>query len=79
VDAWQGNYPIDIEDLAPFDFEILCFVIGVGEEFADRGDAGPAMGPVDDLIGVETVLPRPRGPNTHYGWRRVDQDSIHVK
>jgi hypothetical protein len=54
-------------------------VIRIWKKFADRGDAGAAVGLVNGFIGIEAVLARPPGPNARYSGRRIDQDSIQIK
>ena len=79
MDAWEGNYAVDVKNFAAFDFAIFCVVICVGKKLADRGDAGATVSIMDGFIGIEAVLARPPGPDAHHGGRGVDQDSIHVK
>ena len=52
--------------------------IGLGKKFADRGEAGAAVGEVDDVIGIEIVLEGPATPYAGDGRGRVDEDAIHI-
>ena len=55
MDAWEGNYAVDVKNFAAFDFAIFCFVICVGKKLADRGHAGATVSIMDGFIGIEAV------------------------
>jgi hypothetical protein len=78
-DARQRNYPVDVKNLAAFDFPVLRFVIGVGKKLPNGGDAGATVGSMDRFVGIEAVLESPPGPNARHSGRGIDQDSIHIK
>jgi hypothetical protein len=64
--AGEGDYAFDVFDFAALDFAIFGVVVGVGEEFADGGEAGAAVGLADDFVGNEAVFIRPDGPDAGY-------------
>ena len=51
----------------------------MGEKFLNGGEAGPAVGEMDGMIGVEVVLERPAGPDAGDGGSGVDKDAVHVE
>jgi hypothetical protein len=77
--AREGNYAFGVFDFAALDFTIFGFVVGVGEEFTDGGDARTAVGLADDLVGDEAVLVGPDGPDAGYGGSGVDEDAVEIE
>ncbi len=58
-------------------FQVNCR-IGVGQEFADGGETGTAVGEVHDVVGIEIVLESPAGPDAGDGRGGVNKDAVHV-
>ncbi|MCU1239803.1 MAG: hypothetical protein JWO71_529 [Candidatus Acidoferrum typicum] len=77
--AGEGNYAFDVFDFAALDFAIFGGVVGVGEEFADGGEAGAAVGLADDFVGNEAVFIRPDGPYAGNGGGGVYQDAVEIE
>jgi hypothetical protein len=74
--AGEGNYAADVFDFAALDFAIFGFVVGVGEEFANGGEAGAAVGLADDFFRDEAMLVGPDGPDARDGGSGVDEDAV---
>jgi hypothetical protein len=77
--AGEGNHAIDVFDFAALDFTIFGFVVSVGEEFADGGDARAAVGLAHDFVGIESMFLRPDRPNAGYGGSGVDEDAVKIE
>jgi hypothetical protein len=75
----QGDDSIGVGDLTALDFAVFRVVIGVGDEFANGSDAGPAMRLFDNFIGVETVFVRPPRPNSGDCRRGIHKDAIQIE
>jgi hypothetical protein len=77
--ARQRNHALGIFDFAALYFAIFGLVIGVRKQVANGGDAGAAMGLADDLIGNESVLVGPDGPDAGYGGGGIDEDAVEIE
>jgi hypothetical protein len=75
----EGNHAYDVFDLAELDFAIFGVVVGVGEELADGGEAGAAMGLADDFFGDEAMLVGPGRPDACDGGSGVDEDAVEIE
>src|ERR1700682_201911 len=54
-------------------------MVGGGEEFADGGEAGAAVGLADHFVGDEAVFIRPDGPDAGDRGRGVYQDAVEIE
>ena len=77
--AWKQNHAFEVIHFAPFDFVILGGVIGVGQVFADRGQAGTSVGARDNLVRIKAVFNRPAMPHPGNGASGVDQYAVQVE
>ena len=68
----------DFAALHPTIFFEMDGGIGLGKKFTDRGEAGAAMGEMDDVIGIEIVFEGPASPDASDGGSGVDEDAIHI-
>ena len=75
----EEHYAFQIFHFAAFDFAVLGGVIGVGQVFAYRGEAGTSVRPRDDLVRIETMLHRPAMPYPGDRASGVDQDAVEVE
>ena len=75
----EGDDAFEIFDFAALDFAILGGVVGVGQVFADGGEAGASVSFGDDLLGIEAVFERPTGPYAGHGGSGIDEDTIEVE
>ena len=66
-------------DLALLDVIRLRLRVEMGRHFADRLDRALAVGDVDNMLGIEPVLSRPRAPDARDARRGVDQHSVQVE
>jgi len=67
----QRNDVFYVGDFAALDFAILRSMIRIGEEFANRGDAGTPVRFLYDFVGVETMFVRPARPGAGHRWRGI--------
>ena len=77
--AGERNYAVDIFDFAALDFAIFGIVVGMGEELADSGEAGAAVGLADDFFGDEAVFVGPDGPDARDRGGGVHQDAVEIE
>src|SRR6266849_3227377 len=77
--AGEGNHAFNVRDFAAFDFAIFRFVIGVGQQLANGGDAGLAVSLADDFARIEAVLVGPDGPDARDGRGGVDEDAVEIE
>jgi hypothetical protein len=77
----KGGHVGDVFDfgaLHPIIFGEMDGSVGVGEEFANGGEAGAAVGELDGGVRIEIVLEGPARPNAGDRGSGVDENAIHV-
>jgi hypothetical protein len=77
--AGQRNDSFHVGDFAALNFAILGFVIRVGKEFADRGDAGAAVGHSYNFVRIEPVFARPTRPDAGDSGCRIHKNAVQIK
>jgi hypothetical protein len=65
--------------LHPQVFSEVGFAEGVGQEFLDADEAGAAVGVLDNIGGVESVLGGPGLPDTGHGGSGIDENAVHIE
>ena len=79
MNASEWNDPLHIENLTAFDFAVFGFMIRIGKEFTDGGDARATMSLMDRSDWIKAVPTGPPRPNPRHRGRGIHQNSIHVK
>jgi hypothetical protein len=77
--AGQRDNTIHIIDLRLFDDTVLRFVIGIGKQIAQRGDAGASVRMPQHLVHVEAPARSPARPYALHRGYGVDEHSIHIE
>jgi hypothetical protein len=77
--AREGDDAVGVFDLAALDFAIFGLVVGVGEKFADRGEARAAVSLANDFIGNEAMFFRPERPDAGYRGRGVNENAVQIE
>ena len=65
--------------LQPKVFGELLFLGGLGKQFLNAGEAGAAVGTLDDFERIEAVLGGPNRPHARHGRRGIDEHAVHIE
>jgi hypothetical protein len=75
----EKHHALEILHFAALDFTVLGGVIGVGEVFADGGEAGTTVGASNYLFRIKAMLDCPATPDPGHGASGVDQDTVQIE